>query len=30
MHEDHMYLMKIDEDLLEDYVSSVLNLKIMY
>jgi len=25
MHEDHMWLMKIDEDSLEDYVSIVLN-----
>jgi len=26
MHEDHMCLMKIDEDPLGDYVSIVLNL----
>jgi len=29
MHEDHMWLMKIDEDPLEDYVSIVLNQEIM-
>jgi len=29
MHENHMCLMKIDEDLLEDHVSSVLNMEIM-
>jgi len=26
VHEDHMWLMKIDEDLLEDHVSIGLNL----
>jgi len=29
VHEDHMWLMKTDEDPLEDYVFSVLNLKII-
>jgi len=29
VHEDHMCLMKIDGDSLEDYVSSVLNMEIM-
>jgi len=29
VHEYHMWLMEIDEDPLEDYVSSVLNMIIM-
>jgi len=30
VHEDHMWLMKIDEDPLEFLVSIVLNMEIMF